>query len=270
MSSSNGLNRLLAITGVATAISAAGYALYFDYQRRNSPEFRKALKRKLRKQRREEQLANENAKQGKLQDIREFLKAELARNPIPTDPSQVEQVFSTNVELGERLSAQPGGEMEAAAKFYKALAVYPKPTDLLGIYQRTIPENIYEMIVLMIAVMPPTNITDFISGGLGGVDSLGIDEDDDQPLISEIVEEEEVDIDEGDDDEGIVNSDENAASAAAEEEMDAEIDIVNDAAAETEEMADRIIDEFTEEVEAAEPQQEEDEEEEEETATESI
>lgn len=261
MSSSNGLNRLLAITGIATAVSAAGYVLYFDYQRRNSPEFRKALKRKLRKQRKAEELQQEQAKQGKLQEVREFLKAELARNPIPTDPSQVEQVFSTNVELGERLSMQPGGEMEAAAKFYKALAVYPKPTDLLGIYQRTIPENIYEMIVLMIAVMPPTNITDFISGGLGGVDSLGIDEDEDQPLISEIVEEEE-DVEENDDedDEGVVNTDENAASAAAEEEMDAEIEIVNDAAAETEEMADRIIDEFTEDAE---------EEDEEETAAES-
>ncbi|SMN18152.1 similar to Saccharomyces cerevisiae YGR082W TOM20 Component of the TOM (translocase of outer membrane) complex responsible for recognition and initial import steps for all mitochondrially directed proteins [Maudiozyma saulgeensis] len=259
MANSNVFSRALAITGIATVMSVAGYAIYFDYQRRNNTEFRKSLKKKLRKQKKEEQDKKEEAKQTKLQDIREFLKDELTRNPIPTDPTQIQNVFSNNVELGEHLSMTPGNEMEAATKFYKALAVYPKPTDLLGIYQRTIPENIYEIIVLMIAVMPPTNITDFISGGMDGADALGIDEDEDEPLISEIIEEEE-DEDEEEaegEGEGIINTEDNADAPVAEETMDAEIEIINDASQDTAELADRIIEEFAQEVAADEEKEEE-------------
>ncbi len=36
-------------------------------------------------------------------------------------------------------------EMDAALCFYKALAVYPNPTDILGIYQRSVPEEVYEV-----------------------------------------------------------------------------------------------------------------------------
>ncbi|CAB4252069.1 similar to Saccharomyces cerevisiae YGR082W TOM20 Component of the TOM (translocase of outer membrane) complex responsible for recognition and initial import steps for all mitochondrially directed proteins [Maudiozyma barnettii] len=254
MANSNVFSSALAITGIATVVSVAGYAFYFDYQRRNNTDFRKSLKKKLRKQKKEEENQKEEAKQTKLQDIREFLKSELAKNPIPTDPTQIQNVFSNNVELGEHLSMTPGNELEAAAKFYKALAVYPKPTDLLGIYQRTIPENIYEIIVLMIAVMPPTNITDFISGGLDGADALGIDEDEEEPLISEIIEEEEED-----EDEGIINTEDNANAPVAEENMDAEIEIINDATEETAELADRIIEEFAQEI-AADAEEEEGEE----------
>ena len=260
MSNSSLLSRTLAITGIATALSVAGYAIYFDYQRRNNSTFRKALKKKLRKQAKEEAQEQEKAKQGKLEDIRNFLKEELIKNPIPTDPAQIQNVFSNNVELGEHLSMTPGNEMEAAAKFYKALAVYPKPTDLLGIYQRTIPENIYEMIVLMIAVMPPTNITDFIAGGMEGGESLGIDEDEEVPLISEIIEEE--DEEEADlEDEGIINTEDNedATPDVAEGNVDAEIEIIDDASEETAELAEKIIEEFAQEVAEQEQEEKEDE-----------
>ncbi|KAG0668597.1 hypothetical protein C6P45_004568 [Maudiozyma exigua] len=261
MSNSSLLSRTLAITGIATALSVAGYAIYFDYQRRNNSDFRKSLKKKLRKQAKEEAQNQERAKQGKLQDIRNFLKEELLKNPIPTDPTQIQNVFSNNVELGEHLSMTPGNEMEAAAKFYKALAVYPKPTDLLGIYQRTIPENIYEIIVLMIAVMPPTNITDFISGGaMESGEALGIDEDEEVPLISEIIEEE--DEEEADlEDEGIINTEDNegATPDVAEGNVDAEIEIINDASDETSELAEKIIEEFAQEVAEQEQEEKEDE-----------
>lgn len=241
MSNSGAFTRVLAISGIATALSVTGYAIYFDYQRRNNPDFRRGLKRKVKKQRKQEQLEKEQAKQSRLQEIKDFLKEELSTNPIPSDPTQIESVFAANVELGERLSMAPGNEMEAAAKFYKALTVYPKPTDLLGIYQRTISENIYELIVLMIAVLPPTNITDFISGSMG-VDSLGIDEDE-EPLISGIVQDDEDDEINGN--EGIINTEDITSSG-----IDAELEIINDADGdETSQLADRIIEEFAEEVE---------------------
>ncbi|EDO17103.1 hypothetical protein Kpol_1025p23 [Vanderwaltozyma polyspora DSM 70294] len=164
MSQSSAFSRVLAVTGALTALSLTGYAIYFDYQRRNNPEFRKGLKRELKKQAKALKLEEEEAKQRKLQEVGEALTKDLATDPLPTDPAQREASFATNVELGERLSVVPGKELEAACKFYKALSVYPNPADLLGIYQRSVPENIYEYIVLMIAVYPPTNIASIING----------------------------------------------------------------------------------------------------------
>ena len=43
------MNKALTITAVAAA-AITGYAVYFDYQRRHSPEFRKSLKKRDIKQ----------------------------------------------------------------------------------------------------------------------------------------------------------------------------------------------------------------------------
>lgn len=164
MSQSNSAARVLAVTGVLTAVSLTGYAIYFDYKRRTNPEFRKHLRHKLNKQAALEKKEKDEAKQVKLQHVSEFLTQELASDPIPTDPSQRESTFTANVEVGERLSMAAGKELESASKFYKALSVYPNPADLLGIYQRSVPEAVYEYIVMMIAILPPANISTFLSG----------------------------------------------------------------------------------------------------------
>lgn len=165
MSQPSPIARILAITGVTTAVALAGYALYFDHQRRSNPEFRKNLKRTLKKHAELEKLEKEEAKQVKLVQVAEYLSLELAKDPVPTDPAQRETTFTSNVEMGEKLSMVPGNELEAALKFYKALTVYPNPADLLGIYQRSVPEGVYEYIVLMIAILPPANVSTFLSGG---------------------------------------------------------------------------------------------------------
>ncbi|CDO92382.1 unnamed protein product [Kluyveromyces dobzhanskii CBS 2104] len=169
MSNNQGsLVRVLVATGVSVAAALAGYAAYFDYQRRNNPEFRKQLKRKLKHHAELEKQAKEEAKQEKLKRVNEILIAELTKDPLPQDPSQREAAFSSNVELGEKLASVPGNELESALKFYKALSVYPNPSDLLGIYQRSLSEEIYENIVLMIALMPPSNVSSFLTGaGVG-------------------------------------------------------------------------------------------------------
>ncbi|GAV53459.1 hypothetical protein ZYGR_0AI07430 [Zygosaccharomyces rouxii] len=164
MSQPSTFSRVLTATGVLAAVSLTGYAIFFDHKRRNSPEFRKHLKSKSKKQAALEKKQKEEAKQVKLQKVSEFLAKELAANPTPTDPTRREETFTTNVEQGERLSIVSGKELDAAAKFYKALSVYPNPADLLGIYQRSVPETVYEYVVMMIAILPPANISTFLSG----------------------------------------------------------------------------------------------------------
>ena len=188
------IRRILAISSVAAVLSATGYAIWFDYQRRHSIEFRKNLKQRAKKQKRKDELKAMEAKKARVSAVLKFLSEELLKDPISTDPTEMEKVFTTNVEYGERLSMVPGNEMEAAVKFYKALAVYPNPADLLGIYQRTIPENIYEYIVIMIAVIPPANITSFINTGEEKNSNINKSKNEEEPLITESTQESKEDV----------------------------------------------------------------------------
>lgn len=79
------------------------YAVYFDYKRRNDPEFRKALKRESRRQAR---IAKEEAEiQGKQQ--KEEIKAavqEAIEEGFPTDVEEREAFFMQQIAQGEALA----------------------------------------------------------------------------------------------------------------------------------------------------------------------
>ncbi|SMN17989.1 similar to Saccharomyces cerevisiae YGR082W TOM20 Component of the TOM (translocase of outer membrane) complex responsible for recognition and initial import steps for all mitochondrially directed proteins [Maudiozyma saulgeensis] len=155
-------SRIFTVTTVLAAVSTVGYALYFDYQRRNNPEFRHNVKRRIRKQQKSMKLEEQNVQVARVQAAAKFLEAELEKDPIPTDVEGKQLAFNINIEQGDQLAAKPGNELEAASKFYKALTVYPNPADLLGIYSKSLPELIYENLVLMIAAIPPANISTFL------------------------------------------------------------------------------------------------------------
>lgn len=157
----------LTIASVVAA-GAVAYAVYFDYNRRNSPEFRKQLRKRQQKEQKQAQKAQEADKKSKMLAVKKALTEDLAQNPLPTDLSKKEEFFLENVALGEQLANDPLSKIEAALKFYKALAVYPNPTDIMGIYHKTLPEDVYELLVMMIALQPPATITNII-GGPGGL-----------------------------------------------------------------------------------------------------
>lgn len=158
--------RTFTITALLAAVSAVGYAIYFDHQRRSNPTFRQSLKKRIAKQKKELQENNKKDQIAKAQDIVRFLEEDLVRDPLPSsdDANAQQMAFSAYIEQGDRLAAVPGNEPEAASKFYKALTVYPNPTELLSIYQKSLPEALYENLVLMIAAIPPANISSFLDG----------------------------------------------------------------------------------------------------------
>ncbi|RKP28465.1 protein import receptor MAS20 [Metschnikowia bicuspidata] len=153
------------------SVAAAGmvaYAVYFDYNRRNSPKFRKQLRKRQHREQKQAAKAQEESKKAKMLAVKKALTEDLAQNPLPTDLSKKEEFFLENVAVGEQLANDPNTKIEAALKFYKALAVYPNPTDIMGIYHKTLPEDVYELLVMMIALQPPAAITNII-GGPGGL-----------------------------------------------------------------------------------------------------
>lgn len=160
------MNKTLTFSAIAGSAFVA-YAVYFDYKRRSSPEFRKSLKKKSVKQQKLAAKEHEEDKKSKLDTIKKALTADLEANPVPTELSEKESFFMQQVALGEQLATLPDKKIEAALCFYKALAVYPNPTDILGIYQRSVPEEVYEIVVMMIAVKPPAAVTNILGAGAG-------------------------------------------------------------------------------------------------------
>lgn len=160
------MNKTLTFVSVAAA-GVLAYAAYFDYNRRTSPAFRKQLKKRQAKQQKQAALAQEELRKSKMLAVKKALAEDLAQNPIPTDLAKKEEFFMEQVATGEQLANNPDTKIDAALRFYKALAVYPNPTDIMGIYQKTVPEDVYELLVMMIAFQPPATITNIIGGAAG-------------------------------------------------------------------------------------------------------
>ncbi|KAG0187807.1 hypothetical protein DFQ28_005816 [Apophysomyces sp. BC1034] len=79
--------------------------------------------------------------------------AAAATESYPTSPEEKEKYFMVQVAAGEELCAK-GAEFydDAVLPFYKALKVYPAPMELLMIYQKTVPEPVFQVIVNIMAI----------------------------------------------------------------------------------------------------------------------
>ncbi|KAM7217065.1 Mitochondrial outer membrane translocase complex, subunit Tom20 domain containing protein [Rhypophila decipiens] len=142
-------------TTIATtvAVIAGGfvaYAAYFDYKRRNDPEFRRDLRREYRRQAR----VNKEKAQADIQAQRQHVKQavdEAKEEGFPTSVEEKEAYFLEQVQNGEILGQDPANTFEAALAFYKALKVYPTPADLINIYDKTVSKPVLEVLAEMIA-----------------------------------------------------------------------------------------------------------------------
>lgn len=155
------------ITFLSLAAGALGYCLYFDYQRRNNAEFRKSIYMKKRQAEKAEKLKVAASRAEKTEFLKEKLAESLLTNPMNT--ANKEQTFIEEVTRAEKLAAIVGKEVDAAIHFYRALSVYPDPAAILEIYQKSVPADVYELIMLLTAIAPPANITSLLSESTGSV-----------------------------------------------------------------------------------------------------
>lgn len=158
---------------VGTAVTGLlAYAIYFDYQRRNNPEFRRALMRDARRQARIAR--DENEAQGKRQ--REEIKAavqEALDEGFPTDIEEKEAFFLQQISQGEGMANDGSDPIGAALCFYKGLKVYPEPRSLIGIYDNTVPKNVLEILAQMVSHDKSLNVGSFGKSGDSGSESGG-------------------------------------------------------------------------------------------------
>ncbi|KAI5804389.1 putative mitochondrial import receptor subunit [Geopyxis carbonaria] len=134
----------------ATAFAITSDAAYFDYKRRNDPEYRRSLKREKKRHAKAQkaEAAAQNASQR--EQLRDAVRQAQAEG-FPTDVEEKEAYFMTEVARGETLCSEPEMAVEAALCFYKALKVYPNPSDLISIYDKTVPKHVLDLLAEMLA-----------------------------------------------------------------------------------------------------------------------
>ncbi|KAL8644524.1 MAG: hypothetical protein Q9210_007212 [Variospora velana] len=171
MSSSSVRPTTIALATVgALATGFLAYAFYFDHKRRTDPEFRKALKRESR---RIAKAAKEEAEAQGAQQKRAIRQAvdDRQEEGFPTTVEDKESFFMSMVGQGESLCQNEAMHLEAALCFYSALKVYPQPSDLVAIYDKTCPKPVIDILAEMVAYdgsMPLSGL-----GGGSGSDAGG-------------------------------------------------------------------------------------------------
>ncbi|EFP74338.1 hypothetical protein PGT21_033903 [Puccinia graminis f. sp. tritici] len=142
--------QVLTIGGLSFLTAGLTYCLYFDYKRRNDLVFRKELLKEQRRLIKKNQTQDRNASR-ELEKMLEAAVATINSEPLPTTVEGKENFFMEQVGIGEMLASKmPRGAMPAAIAFFKAYKVYPSPEELLVIYQRTMPPEIFAIIIEMI------------------------------------------------------------------------------------------------------------------------
>lgn len=77
----------------------------------------------------------------------------VAKETFPESPEGKEAYFMQKVAEGEALCGK--GEAfydESVEPFYKALKVYPAPLELIMIYQKSLPEKVFRIVVNIMAL----------------------------------------------------------------------------------------------------------------------
>ncbi|PPQ68307.1 hypothetical protein CVT25_001395 [Psilocybe cyanescens] len=142
----------ITVAAVTIAAGLAAYAVYFDYRRRNDVEFRKKLKKEKKRvekavaQNKQSELAESSSEinEQALHDVLKGIRSEAG----PQTSEEKEGYFMSQINIGEQLSIQgPRMYLPAAAAFFRALRVYPSPVELIGIYEKTIIEPVFKLVM---------------------------------------------------------------------------------------------------------------------------
>ena len=165
-----------AAVSTTIAIGALSYCFYFDYKRRTDSKFRNSIKeeeRYVQKLKAESQPLH--SKEKILESARNVL-MKVRELQLPDGPQQKEQFFMEVLAKGELLctSSEVADLEQACVCFYSGLKVYPVPQELIQLYQKSLPERVFQLLVHVIALDAPQESNNLPSDG---------------PILEEITEE---------------------------------------------------------------------------------
>lgn len=153
---------IIGITLSSALVFGLGYALHFDYKRRNDAAFRKKLRRDKKKFSQVQKAEAQQQEEVFAQAIRKAYH-EVQRCTLPHLVEEREKFFMQEVAKGEGLYAQGSHKfIEAASCFFLALKVYPNQMELMVIYEKTIPKEVNAIIVKLLQLDESANATKHI------------------------------------------------------------------------------------------------------------
>jgi import receptor subunit TOM20 len=163
MSSSSIRPTTIIAASVGTVVFGfVAYAIYFDHRRRTDSDFRKALKRESKKQAKAQKIQAQADSANRMKEIKASVDI-VNEGAMPTSPDEIEEFFMTELARGEQLCNDgellpirrretlllptnsnfvptESQQMEAAMAFFRALKVYPQKSELINIYDKTVPK----------------------------------------------------------------------------------------------------------------------------------
>ncbi|KAG0366480.1 hypothetical protein BGZ54_005286 [Gamsiella multidivaricata] len=143
---------IVAATVGTLAVATIGYAIYFDQKRRNDPEFRRKLKKEKKRALKHQKEEEKKKVTRTAQTVEEALSG-IKEEEFPTSMEEREKFCMEQLSSGEALFTQgPEGYDMAAICFYKALKVYPAPAELVMVYQKTIPPEVFTLVMGMLSM----------------------------------------------------------------------------------------------------------------------
>ncbi|KAL7627654.1 mitochondrial import receptor subunit tom20 [Parahypoxylon ruwenzoriense] len=163
---------ILSLTAATAATGLLAYAVYFDYQRRADPNFRRNLRREERRQARAEKEEAVAQNKQKRKDVQQLVDR-ATEEGYPSGVNEREQFFMDQVQQGEMLASDPSKTLEAGLAFYKALKVYPTPGDLISIYDKTVDKRVLDVLAEMIAYDKNLDLGSGIN--LSDIPTVGLD-----------------------------------------------------------------------------------------------
>ncbi|KAI7889235.1 MAS20 protein import receptor-domain-containing protein [Mucor mucedo] len=140
------------ISSAILATFGIGYLVYFDQKRRTDPNFKKQLKRERKKASKAVKVSQEKelvTVEALVKNVMEII----SKENFPETAEAKEAYFMEQVSMGETLCGQGEAYYEQSVEpFYKALRVYPAPLELIMLYQKTLPEKVFRIVVNIMAL----------------------------------------------------------------------------------------------------------------------
>lgn len=133
-----------------TALAGLGYAIYFDYKRRNDSSFRKELKKKKQQKTSENEL-NKTLEGSTAEAANKLATIYTKVKDEPKVPfAAYEGFLLEQLSKGEMLLNQGPEHYEAAAlEFFRAIINCPNPIDLVFMLEKLIPKPVYELLLAL-------------------------------------------------------------------------------------------------------------------------
>ncbi|KAF9428000.1 hypothetical protein BGZ94_003637 [Podila epigama] len=145
-------SHIVAATVGTIAIATVGYAIYFDSKRRSDPDFRRQLKKERKRAQKQQKEEAQKAAAKTTQTVEEVL-ASIKDEDFPTSMEAREKFCMEQLSAGEALFTRgPEGYEMAAVCFFKALKVYPAPAELVMVYQKTVPPEVFTLVMTMLSM----------------------------------------------------------------------------------------------------------------------